>query len=164
MHKNILLKLFVDIVLKLCIIICKIIRIGSLNMSNKDKMEKLGGFTIFSNTEKKHRILASVSPSGRIAVTEAATRQFGLEKFKFALQMFDADRHVIGLQFFTEKSRDNLVRIQGRKNSGIFILGKNFLLSFGALPDAPKFYNFEKSTEFENLWTIDLTKPVRRGK
>ena len=126
-------------------------------------MKKIGAFEVFAETNKKQRILASISESGRLAITQAATDMFGLSKYKYVLQMFDSKNNLIGLKFYTTKNEDGLLKLQTRKGSGVFILAGNFLNHYGLTPTGSVFFPISKSDTLDDTLVINLTKPEQRS-
>jgi len=126
-------------------------------------MAKLANFEIFEDTGKKSTLFASISSTGRIALNEGAVRQFELTKFKYVLQMYDREKKLIGLQFFDEKTRKGLVKLQFRTGAGVFFRAVNFLKEFAILPASALFYIPRRSEDLQNVLVIDLKHETERG-
>lgn len=114
------------------------------------------GFERFTQTGRSFAPKVSIWSRGQIGFNNGAVTRFGLEKFDYAVFMFDKDEQKIGLLFTTDKTESGAVKLNKRV-AGISVGAKSFLDYCGIDYSTTKQYELSHDKE-NNLYVISLTE------
>ena len=120
-------------------------------------------FEKFSPSTKKNRPLASISTLARLSLNEACVDSFGLEGLNFAELFYDSAEKLIGIRFQATQGNDAL-RVQRRKNSGLFFNMKSFFHVYRIDYSKTYFCLVRQDAEDKKFIIVDLkVKSTRRA-
>lgn len=120
-------------------------------------------FEKFTPSLKKNRPLASISTLARLSLNEACVDSFGLEGLNFAELFYDSEEKLIGIHFQATQTDDTL-RVQRRKNSGLFLNMKSFFHTYGIDYSETYFCSVTQDAKDKKFIIVDLkAKSTRRA-
>jgi len=106
----------------------------------------------------------TVRYSGQSYISGEAVKQYGLGNYRFCVLYFDKDKSLVGFKF-VDDPKINAVRLSpsGTVGHGFLISMKLFFNHYNIDPKTlggPARFYLQKSEEEENLFFIDLNKPL----
>lgn len=113
-------------------------------------------FERFTQTGRSFAPKVSIWSRGQVGFNNGAVTRFGLEKFDYAVFMFDKDEQKIGLLFTTDKAEAGAVKLN-KRTTGISVGAKSFLDYCGIDYSTTKQYDFSYDKE-NNLYVISLAE------
>lgn len=116
-------------------------------------------FKRFTKTGRVYNPIVSIWQRGQIGFNRGAVEKFKINDYNYAILYFDDEERKIGIQFTNDSLEEGACKITKGTTSS-FISAKPFLTYY----DVPlrKTIRFNmKYDEENNLYTIDLSKPIK---
>ena len=101
----------------------------------------------------------SMSPSGLISISDAATKKYDVEKYEYAILYYEPQDKFVVIQLTNEKELGT-IKIRQR-TTGAYIAAASFMGNFEICLDATTIYDLQRDTE-SGLLYFDLKNGTAR--